>query len=91
MERTARGGVGDILALLVLVLLTVQAAIGAGSFGGGYRGVAFAVATVFGVRILATLLFGAVLLGPLTSSPRRTARSTGAGPWSAPTGCGPPC
>ncbi|MEV8126820.1 dTMP kinase [Streptomyces sp. NPDC085944] len=61
------GGVGDILALLVLVLLVVQAAIGAGSFGGGYRGVAFAVATVFGVRILATLLFGAVLLGPLTS------------------------
>ncbi|MEU9652596.1 dTMP kinase [Streptomyces sp. NPDC048110] len=61
------GGVGDILALLVLVLLAVQAAIGAGSFGGGYRGVAFAVATVFGVRILATLLFGAVLLGPLTS------------------------
>ncbi|MFC8005581.1 dTMP kinase [Streptomyces olivaceus] len=61
------GGVGDILALLVLVLLAVQAAIGAGLFGGGYRGVAFAVATVFGVRILATLLFGAVLLGPLTS------------------------
>ncbi|CAL9540200.1 dTMP kinase [Streptomyces sp. enrichment culture] len=61
------GGVGDILALLVLVLLAVQSAIGAGSFGGGYRGVAFAVATVFGVRILATLLFGAVLLGPLTS------------------------
>ncbi|KFG74869.1 dTMP kinase [Streptomyces mutabilis] len=61
------GGVGDILALLVLVLLAVQAAIGAGSFGGGYRGVAFAVATVLGVRILATLLFGAVLLGPLTS------------------------
>ncbi|MFE2460837.1 dTMP kinase [Streptomyces sp. NPDC059402] len=61
------GGVGDILALLVLVLLAVQAAIGVASFGGGYRGVAFAVATVFGVRILATLLFGAVLLGPLTS------------------------
>ncbi|MFE5399235.1 dTMP kinase [Streptomyces sp. NPDC056568] len=61
------GGVGDLLALLVLVLLAVQAAIGAGSFGGGYRGVAFAVATVFGVRILATLLFGAVLLGPLAS------------------------
>ncbi|MET9773385.1 dTMP kinase [Streptomyces sp. NPDC006367] len=61
------GGVGDTLALLVLVLLAVQAASGAGSFGGGYRGVAFAVATVFGVRILATLLFGAVLLGPLTS------------------------
>ncbi|MBD0424429.1 dTMP kinase [Streptomyces sp. TRM S81-3] len=61
------GGVGDMLALLVLVVLAVQAAIGAGSFGAGYRGVAFAVATVFGVRILATLLFGAVLLGPLTA------------------------
>ncbi|MCL8013812.1 dTMP kinase [Streptomyces sp. AS02] len=61
------GGVGDILALLVLVLLALQAAIAEGAFGGGYRGVAFAVATVFGVRILATLLFGAVLLGPLTS------------------------
>src|SRR3954447_25159142 len=61
------GGIGDTLALLVLVLLVLQAAIAEGSFGGGYRGVAFAVATVFGVRILATLLFGAVLLGPLTS------------------------
>ncbi|MEU7721798.1 dTMP kinase [Streptomyces tibetensis] len=61
------GGVGDTLALLVLVLLTLQAAVAEGSFGGGYRGAAFAVATVFGVRILATLLFGAVLLGPLTA------------------------
>ncbi|MFF9116695.1 dTMP kinase [Streptomyces massasporeus] len=61
------GGVGDTLALLVLVLLALQAAVAEGSFGGGYRGVAFAVATVFGVRILATLLFGAVLLGPLTA------------------------
>ncbi|MDL5202913.1 dTMP kinase [Streptomyces sp. ALI-76-A] len=61
------GGIGDTLALLVLVLLALQAAIAEGSFGGGYRGVAFAVATVFGVRVLATLLFGAVLLGPLTS------------------------
>ncbi|MFJ9540953.1 dTMP kinase [Streptomyces sp. NPDC101225] len=61
------GGIGDTLALLVLVLLALQAAISQGSFGGGYRGVAFAVATVFGARILATLLFGAVLLGPLTS------------------------
>ncbi|MGW1785708.1 dTMP kinase [Streptomyces sp. NPDC002143] len=60
-------GVGDALALLVFVLLVLQAAIAEGSFGGGYRGVAFAVAIVFGVRILATLLFGAVLLGPLTS------------------------
>ncbi|WP_367321661.1 dTMP kinase [Streptomyces sp. HUAS ZL42] len=61
------GGVGDTLALLVLVVLALQAAIAEGSFGGGYRGVAFAVASVFGARILATLLFGAVLLGPLTS------------------------
>ncbi|MFJ4201568.1 dTMP kinase [Streptomyces sviceus] len=61
------GGIGDTLALLVLVLLALQAAIAEGSFGGGFRGVAFAVATVFGTRILATLLFGAVLLGPLTS------------------------
>ncbi|MGQ4387464.1 dTMP kinase [Streptomyces sp. SAS_270] len=61
------GGVGDALALFVLVVLTFQAAIAEGSFGGGYRGVALAVATVFGARVLATLLFGAVLLGPLTS------------------------
>ncbi|WP_338484569.1 dTMP kinase [Streptomyces sp. SCSIO 75703] len=61
------GGVGDILALLVLVLLAVQSAIATGALGGGYRGVAFAVATVFAVRVLATVLFGAVLLGPLTS------------------------
>ncbi|GGZ80940.1 dTMP kinase [Streptomyces bluensis] len=61
------GGVGDALALLVLVLLAFQAAITQGSFGGGYRGVALCVAAVFGARLLATLLFGAVLLGPLTS------------------------
>lgn len=59
------GSTGDFLALFVLVALTLQAAIAEGSFGGGYRGVAFAVAAVFGARILATLLFGAVLLGPL--------------------------
>ncbi|WP_371578324.1 dTMP kinase [Streptomyces sp. NBC_01314] len=61
------GGVGDVLALFVLVLLAFQAAISEGSFGGGYRGVALTVAAVFGTRALATLLFGAVLLGPLTS------------------------
>ncbi|UUN28337.1 dTMP kinase [Streptomyces sp. FIT100] len=61
------GGVGDALALLVLVLLALQAAITEGAFGGGYRGAAFAVAAVFGARVLATLLFGAVLLGPLTT------------------------
>ncbi|WP_030957757.1 dTMP kinase [Streptomyces sp. NRRL S-378] len=58
-------GIGDALALLVLVLLALQAAATEGAFGGGYRGAALAVAAVFGVRILATLLFGAVLLGPL--------------------------
>ncbi|GAQ64152.1 dTMP kinase [Streptomyces scabiei] len=61
------GGVGDVLALFVLVLLAFQASIAEGSFGGGYRGVALTVAAVFGTRALATLLFGAVLLGPLTS------------------------
>ncbi|MEU7063797.1 dTMP kinase [Streptomyces sp. NPDC046161] len=59
-------GIGDALALLTLVLLTLQAAVSEEAFGGGYRGAAFAVAAVFGVRILATLLFGAVLLGPLS-------------------------
>ncbi|MEV6123878.1 dTMP kinase [Streptomyces sp. NPDC052077] len=61
------GGVGDILALLVLVVLTVQASVGTDALGGGYRSMAFAVAAVFGVRVLTTLLFGAVLLGPLTA------------------------
>ncbi|CAL9301539.1 dTMP kinase [Streptomyces sp. SudanB182_2057] len=60
-------GVGDTLSLLVLVVLVLQASVTEGALGGGYRGVAFAVATVFAARILATLLFGAVLLGPLTS------------------------
>ncbi|MFI9294490.1 dTMP kinase [Streptomyces gardneri] len=61
------GGVGDALALLVLVLLGLQAAVAAGALGGGYRGAAFAVAAVVGTRLLASLVFGAVLLGPLTS------------------------
>ncbi|GAB2925139.1 dTMP kinase [Streptomyces heilongjiangensis] len=61
------GGVGDALALFVLVLLAFQTAIAEGAFGGGYRGVTLTVAAVFGTRVLATLLFGAVLLGPLTS------------------------
>ncbi|MEV7864617.1 dTMP kinase [Streptomyces sp. NPDC088124] len=72
------GGIGDVLAVLVLLLLSLQAAIAEGSFGTGYRGAAFAVAAVFGVRILATLLFGAVLLGPLTAlvAPRTGAPAT---------------
>lgn len=61
------GGVADALSLLVLVILALQAAVFEGSFGGGVRGAALAVAAVFGTRVLATLLFGAVLLGPLTS------------------------
>ncbi len=60
------GGIGDVLAVLVLLLLSLQAAIAEDSFGAGYRGAAFAVAAVFGARVLATLLFGAVLLGPLS-------------------------
>ncbi|MGW6971691.1 dTMP kinase [Streptomyces sp. NPDC054952] len=58
-------GIGDALALLVLVLLAFQAAVSEGTFGDGYRGAALAVAAVFGVRVVATVLFGAVLLGPL--------------------------
>ncbi|MFI8254413.1 dTMP kinase [Streptomyces filamentosus] len=61
------GGVGDALALLVLVLLGLQAATGTDAFGGGSRGLAFTVAAVVGARLLATVLFGAVLLGPLTA------------------------
>ncbi|MFC0601922.1 dTMP kinase [Streptomyces palmae] len=60
-------GVGDALAVLVLVLLSLQAAVAQGSFGGGYRGAAFAVAAVLGARLLATVLFGAVLLGPVSA------------------------
>ncbi|MEV7426070.1 dTMP kinase [Streptomyces sp. NPDC091212] len=71
------GGTGDVLAVLVLLLLSLQAAIAEGSFGAGYRGAAFAVAAVFGARILATLLFGAVLLGPLSAL---TAPGTGTRP-----------
>ncbi|MEU8824476.1 dTMP kinase [Streptomyces sp. NPDC048636] len=61
------GGAGDALAVLVLVLLSLQASVAAGSFGGGYRGAALAVAAVLGVRLLATVLFGAVLLGPVSA------------------------
>ncbi|MGW7412550.1 dTMP kinase [Streptomyces sp. NPDC054863] len=61
------GGVGDALALLVLLLLTLEASGLRDVFGGGYRADAFAVASVFGARILATLLFGAVLLGPVSA------------------------
>ncbi|MFF3653325.1 dTMP kinase [Streptomyces sp. NPDC002181] len=58
-------GIGDALALLVLVLLAFQIAVSEETFGSGYQGWALTIAAVFGVRILATLIFGAVLLGPL--------------------------
>lgn len=61
------GGVGDSLALLVLLLLALQASVTTEAFGGGYRGAATAVAAVLGARLLATLLFGAALLGPVSS------------------------
>jgi dTMP kinase len=59
--------IGDRLGLLALLALAAEAALATGPYGGGYRGVAFAVASVLGVRLLATLLFGAVLLGPLAA------------------------
>lgn len=66
------GGIGDALSMLVLVLLALQAALyvplgGEPVFGGGYRGAALAVTVVFAARMLSTLLFGAVLLGPLSA------------------------
>ncbi|MFG2330162.1 dTMP kinase [Streptomyces sp. NPDC048604] len=64
------GGTADALALLVTVLLVLQATAAEGAFGGGYRGLAFGVAAVLGARLLATVLFGAVLLGPLTALTR---------------------
>ncbi|MFG3254289.1 dTMP kinase [Streptomyces sp. NPDC048172] len=78
------GGIGDMLALLVLLLLTMQAAAvrsagGDAVFGGGYRGMAFVVAAVFGVRLLSTLLFGAVLLGPVTALVNRGPDRDGSG------------
>lgn len=75
----------------MLLLLSLQAAVAEGSFGTGYRGVAFAVAAVFGARILATVLFGAVLLGPLsaltapgTGTRSKTAGSAGSGGGQSP-------
>src|SRR4051794_37078794 len=62
------GAVADRLGLLVLLWLTAQAAGAAGAFGGGYRGIALAVAAVFAARLVATVLFGAVLLGPLSAA-----------------------
>ncbi|MBU7597248.1 dTMP kinase [Streptomyces sp. P38-E01] len=66
-------GVADVLALFVLTLLAMQATLsvvltgGEPVFGAGYSGLALVVAAVFGTRLLSTFLFGAVLLGPLSS------------------------
>ncbi|OIV36316.1 dTMP kinase [Mangrovactinospora gilvigrisea] len=68
------GGIADRLALLVVVALTAVAAAGGGSFGGGVRGVAFAVAVALAARLAATLLGGAVLLGPLAAAVGRADR-----------------
>ncbi|MER8186994.1 dTMP kinase [Kitasatospora sp. NPDC094015] len=59
------GGTADRLGLLVLLPLTVIAAVLGGQFGHGYRQLALALAAVFGARLLATLLFGVALLGPV--------------------------
>ncbi len=61
------GAVGDRLGVLALLALAVQAEAVQQALGGGYRGVGFAIAIVFGLRLLAGLLFGAVLLGPLAA------------------------
>ncbi|MFF4605908.1 dTMP kinase [Streptomyces sp. NPDC001339] len=83
------GAIGDALSMLVLVLLALQAALyvppGAEAvLGGGYQGAAFAVTAVFAARMLATLLFGAVLLGPVSAliSPavRRAGGAVSSGP-----------
>ncbi|PYC63078.1 hypothetical protein C7C46_33220, partial [Streptomyces tateyamensis] len=58
-------GTADRLAFLVLLALTVAAADRADMFGGGYRGVAFALTLVFAARLLAAVLFGVALLNPL--------------------------
>ncbi|WP_405585185.1 dTMP kinase [Streptomyces sp. NBC_01190] len=61
------GAVADRLGMLALLVLTVQAVAASGSFDGGYRGIALATAAVLAARLVATLLFGAVLLGPLSA------------------------
>lgn len=60
------GGTADRLGLLVLLALTVVAAALGRQFGDLPRSLAFAVAAVFAARLVSTLLFGVVLLGPLS-------------------------
>ena len=68
------GGIGDRLGLLVLLVLVWTAAGSSGTFGGGYRGLLLAVASVFAVRLAGTVLFGAVLLGPVARLAHRLDR-----------------
>ncbi|MEY9875718.1 dTMP kinase [Streptacidiphilus sp. MAP12-33] len=70
----AVGTLGDRLALLTLLALTVRAVIGAQALGGGYSATLLALAAAFGARLLGTLLFGAVLLAPLAQLTRRLDR-----------------
>ncbi|MFJ9441896.1 dTMP kinase [Kitasatospora sp. NPDC101235] len=59
------GGTADRLGLLVLLALTVIAAAQGGQFGSLPRSLAFALAAVLAVRVLATGLVGVALLGPV--------------------------
>ncbi|MFE6502958.1 dTMP kinase [Kitasatospora sp. NPDC057738] len=59
------GGTADRLGLLVLIALTVIAAAQDGRFGSLPRSLAFALAAVLAVRVLATGLVGVALLGPV--------------------------
>ncbi|MFD7411484.1 dTMP kinase [Kitasatospora purpeofusca] len=59
------GGTADRLGLLVLLMLTVVAAVLGRQFGDLPRSLAFAVAAVLATRLAATGLVGAALLGPV--------------------------
>ncbi|MFB6888386.1 dTMP kinase [Kitasatospora sp. NPDC056327] len=59
------GGTADRLGLLVLLVLTVIAAVLGGPLGDPPRSLAFAVAAVLATRLAATALVGVALLGPV--------------------------
>ncbi|MEZ0069591.1 dTMP kinase [Streptacidiphilus sp. MAP12-20] len=70
----ATGTLGDRLALLTLLGLTVLAVVGAQALGGGYSGMLLGIAAAFGARLAGTLLLGAVLLAPLAQLTQRLDR-----------------